>query len=76
MPKAGEKEEYRRQHPRSEKWLQQCIICQTIGYKPDMPKTIGIGLLADNIRKLYIELELNKYQMCNECSRNFDKTNN
>jgi hypothetical protein len=76
MPKAGEKEESRRQHPRSEKWLQQCIICQTIGYKPDMPKTIGIGLLAENIRKLYIELELNISYMCNECSRNFDKTNN
>jgi len=68
MAKA-DKEQYRKQYPQCEKWLQQCLICQTEGYKPEMPKQIGIGLLAQNVRKYYDELPLNEIGLCEACAR-------
>ena len=67
MRKTTEKEQYRKQYPQCEKWLQQCLICQTVGYKPEMPEQIGEGLLSQTIRKLYNELELNEIGLCEVC---------
>ena len=71
MPKSGEKEQYRQQYPGSEKWLQQCLICQTIGYKPEMPEKVGVGFLAQNIRMFYPKLLLNELGLCEDCERHY-----
>ena len=31
----------------------ECVICQTVGYKPNLPENIYPGVLAQNIRKIY-----------------------
>ena len=69
MGKLSEKEQYRKQYPQCEKWLQQCLICQTVGYKPEMPNQIGYGMLSQNIQKLYNKLVLNEIGLCETCER-------
>ena len=71
MTKLCDKELYRKQYPECKKWLQQCVICQTEGYKPKMPNQIGIGRLSQNIRKLYSELALNEIGLCEACAENY-----
>ena len=51
MTKLSDKELYRKQYPECNKWVQQCIISQTEGYKPEMPNQIGMGRLSQNIKK-------------------------
>ena len=65
------KELYRKQYPECNKWVQQCIICQTEGYKPEMPNQIGIGRLSQNIRKFYRELALDEIGLCEACVENY-----
>ena len=69
MGKISEKEQYRKQYPQCKKWLQQCVICQTVGYKPDIPEQIGDGMLSQNIRKLYRKLKLNEIGLCETCEK-------
>jgi len=71
MTKLSDKELYRKQYPECNKWMQQCIICQTEGYKPEMPNQIGIGYLSQNIRKLYNKLALNEIGLCEACAENY-----
>jgi len=73
MRKLNEKEQYRQQYPQCEKWLQQCIICQTVGYKPEMPTQVGVGRLSQNIRKLYDKLPLNEFGLCEICAEHYNK---
>lgn len=73
MAKVSEREQYRQQYPATEKWLHQCLICQTTGYKPEMPKQISIGVLAQNIQKLYSELKLNGLGLCYDCAQHYKK---
>ena len=54
-------------YPRVNKWLQQCIICQTEGYKPDMPEDIYPGVLAHNIRALWFSLAVDALGVCEDC---------
>ena len=67
-----DKDAYLKQYPNAKKWLNECIICQTIGYKPEMPKDIYPGLLAQNIRKMFSPLFVNELSVCLECAKHLD----
>lgn len=60
---------YARMYPQVRKWLNTCIVCQTEGYKPELPDTIPPGLLAHNIRKYWEELAVNDLGVCEACAR-------
>jgi hypothetical protein len=64
-----DKELYLKQYPEIRKWLNTCIICQSIGYKPELPSTIYPGLLAENIRKYLSLLKVNDISVCEECDQ-------
>jgi hypothetical protein len=52
------------------KWINQCIGCQEIGYKPDLPKVLyPATAAAANLRRYFNVLELNEFGLCNLCSR-------
>jgi hypothetical protein len=67
--KKEEKEIYVKQYPEMKKWLNECSICQTIGYKPDLPEDIHPGVLAQNIRKMYNKLEVDEINICIDCGK-------
>lgn len=64
-----DKDAYVEQYPNAKKWLNECIICQTLGYMPEMPEDIYPGLLAQNIRKLFSPLFVNELSICQECAK-------
>ena len=71
--KNKEKEQYIKMYPEARKWLNECIICHSIGYKPEMPEDIYPGRLAQNIRKLYPVQNVNDISICDECARQWNK---
>lgn len=76
MSKLSDKDLYRKQYPQCDKWLQQCIICQAEGYKSEMPQKIGVGFLAQNIRRFYDELALNEIGLCEICAKLYKSSKN
>ncbi len=66
--KGRDKQQYSKQYPEVRKWLNQCIVCQSEGYKPELPETIYPGFLAENIREYYTPLEVNELKICTECA--------
>ena len=66
-------ENYVQNYPEMKKWVNQCIICQTTGYKPNLPENIYPGVLAQNIRKIYTQLEVNEINICNDCEKHLNK---
>lgn len=66
-------ENYIRKYPEMRKWIIECVVCQSIGYKSNLPENIYPGVLAQNIRKIYNELEVNEINICNDCEKHWDK---
>jgi hypothetical protein len=67
----GDAELYLKTYPKLNKWINECCICHSKGYKPDMPEHIGgeYSVAANNIRRLFKPLELNDDGVCLQCSR-------
>ncbi|SFH33651.1 hypothetical protein SAMN05421739_11215 [Pontibacter chinhatensis] len=67
--KGRDRELYTKQYPEVKKWLNQYILCQTIGYKPELPQKVYPGFLAEHIRQYYGPLEVNELGVCAVCAR-------
>lgn len=63
------KDAYVKQYPNAKKWLNECIICQMVGYKLEIPQDIYPGLLAKNIRKMFSPLPVTELSICQECAK-------
>ena len=55
---------YLKQYPEIKKWVRQCIVCQEIGYDPDMPDEV---MYSGNVRALFTPLKLNDIGICDQC---------
>ena len=73
MKRVKESNNYLRQYPEATKWLNQCVICQTTGHKPEIPEKIYPGYLAQNIRKFFKPLPVNELNICEECFAHWEK---
>ena len=69
----GEAERYLRMYPALWRWLNQCGICQTEGYRPELPAEIYPGLAAYNLRRLLLPLALDELGLCAACRAAFDQ---
>jgi hypothetical protein len=69
--KNREKRQYTKMYPEIKKWLNECMICHSIGYKPEMPENIYPGMLAQNIKKFYNQLNVNELNICDECVKHW-----
>ncbi len=69
--KSRDKNTYSKQYPEIKRWLNQCVICESVGYKPELPEKIYPGEMANNIRKLFAPLAVNELNMCEECARHW-----
>ena len=62
-------EKYLKMYPELDRWMNRCIACQRIGYKPEMPKQISRpgSAAARNIRKYFSPLEIDGDGLCEQC---------
>ena len=68
MSRKADKEQYLNDYPEVRRWLNECMVCHTLGYKPEMPETIYPGSMAENIRKFFSPLKVNDISICDDCS--------
>lgn len=54
-------------YPALRRWLNQCVICQNEGPRPDLPTVICMGMAADNLRRLFRPLPLHGLGRCVDC---------
>ena len=59
---------YLHTYPKLRKWINQCVACQQVGYKPELPDSIGVGVAARNLRRYFRPLPLNDTGLCEQCS--------
>lgn len=68
----NEGEMYLKNYPQCQKWINECIICHTKGYKSDMPDYIinkNSNIFNKHIKKYFNELEVNEFSICKQCSK-------
>jgi hypothetical protein len=65
-----EGEEYLRQYPDLERWMNRCSLCGSIGHKPELPQNIypHFSVAADNLRRLFAPLAVDDLSRCEVCS--------
>ncbi len=70
MKHKKDSELYIMMYPELLKWINECPICHSKGYKLEMPEHIGAecSLAVYNIRKYFKPLEVDKNGLCNQCS--------
>lgn len=66
---------YLKMYPELLKWINECLICHSKGYKPEMPEHIGgeYSIAAYNIRKHFKPLELDENDLCVQCSKVYNQ---
>lgn len=74
MSKIRDREIYLKQFLSTSKWLNQCLICHTIGYKPELPIKIHPAYMAENIRSLFSPLIVNELNIREDCAKYWNKT--
>lgn len=68
---------YIKSYPKLKKWINECIICENVGYKPELPEkltsNLGNGefqtISADNIRNYFQPMAVNELGICEECQK-------
>ncbi len=73
--KRNEGELYLQSYPKLRKWINECQICHSKGYKPDMPKHIANPDAVSGyfIRKYFKPLEVNEMSICNQCAKFYSR---
>lgn len=71
MSRKADKEKYLNDYPEVRKWLNECMVCHSVGYKPEMPEKIHPGQMAENLRKFFSPLGVNDISICNDCFRHW-----
>lgn len=56
-------DDYLTMYPRALKWINQCIVCQRKGYKPEMPKDEW-----PNLARYFTPLALGDDGVCAQCA--------
>ncbi|OUS70282.1 hypothetical protein B1748_29030 [Paenibacillus sp. MY03] len=68
-------EEYLKMYPSLMKWINQCIACQSIGYKPDLPHElatydgINMSAAAANLRRFFKPMSVDEIGLCDTCKK-------
>lgn len=56
-------------YPGLRKWTNQCVTCQRLGYRPELPEE---HVAANNLRSFFPELALNDQGLCDQCAAGFE----
>lgn len=62
---------YLKMYPDLLKWINECPVCHSNGYKPEMPDHIGgeDSFAGTNIRMYFKPLEVDENGFCMQCSK-------
>ncbi len=68
MGKERDQRQYLKDYPQLHKWVNECIICGTKGYNPqiDMKEE---KIAVNNLKSVLPPLEVNELKMCSTCAR-------
>ena len=73
MPRLSNGDYVLAKHPKLLKWMNICVGCSHMGYKPDLPKELHGGKLPNNgaaqLRLFFKPLEVNELGLCEHCQR-------
>lgn len=69
MKHKKDSELYLKMYPGLLKWINECPICHSKGYKIEMPEHIA----AYNIRKYFKPLEMDENGFCLQCSKVYNQ---
>jgi hypothetical protein len=58
-------DDYLMMYPRALKWIDQCVVCQRKGYKPEMPRHEW-----PNLARYYQPLAVGPVALCADCAAN------
>ena len=61
-------DEYLEMYPRFRKWINQCIACNTKGYKPEMPANDASRFNGQYLRRYFKPLSVNEVGLCEQCA--------
>jgi len=69
-----EGEQYLRMYPELRKWINQCVVCQSIGYKPELPAELSTwggetSAASQNLRKYFNPLAVSDIGVCSICEK-------
>ena len=57
----------------AKRWINECIICHSQGYKPDLPDKIIDGseqaIMRNNLMRLFRPLSVNDISICEQCAK-------
>ncbi|MBV9468104.1 MAG: hypothetical protein JOZ57_02530 [Abitibacteriaceae bacterium] len=62
-----EGQDYLMMYPKLRQWINQCVACQTQGYKPEMPEQIYPGVASRNLRRYFRPLAVDELGLCKQC---------
>jgi hypothetical protein len=70
----GSGEQYLRDYPDLKRWMNQCVACQSRGYRPDLPENIydRPNAAAGNLRSFFQPLPLDALGRCHTCAMVLD----
>lgn len=53
MSRKGDKEQYSKDYPEISRWLNECMVCHSKGYKPEMPEKIYPGEMGEHQKAVF-----------------------
>lgn len=80
--KRNEGASYLSSYPKLQKWMNTCVCCGAVGYKPETPAALTTRFAgeefetrgAQNLRRFYRPLKVNEDGLCETCERLLSKT--
>ena len=62
-------DQYLAMYPKLHRWMNRCVACQRLGYKPELPDQIyrWPSAHASNLRRYFPALEVDAESLCEQC---------
>ena len=57
-----------RVNPHLRKWINECVVCQRHGYKPEMPEQLEHEFLRCDLPRWFPMMELDVSGRCEQCA--------
>ena len=75
MKNKRDSELYLKTYPGLQKWINECPVCHSKGYKPDMPEHIGgaDSVAVHNLKAYFRPLEVDNMGICLQCTKHFER---
>jgi hypothetical protein len=63
---------YLQMYPQLWRWMNRCVCCGHVGYKPELPPRLRMTAAANNLRRMYPELWVDDQGSCEQCAQSLE----